>query len=215
METPFWELGFLNRWRVSLLLNTFRVCFLCSTSVYWNMALSYNSLLSLSPAAAAKLHQLCPTLCDPIDGSPPGSSVPGILQARRLEWVAISFSNAWKWKWKWSRSVVSDSSWLHGLHGLQPTRLLRPWDFPGKSTGVGCHCLLLFRLDHSYILSSLPYDWLMFSTLLSSFEPTVLSKSISQGAGRKQVIYSNWVLQNLLRDYLPGAKGNSAVCRGC
>ena len=45
-------------------------------------------------AAAAKLLQLCQTLCDPIDGSPPGSPVPGILQARTLEWVAISFSNA-------------------------------------------------------------------------------------------------------------------------
>ena len=50
--------------------------------------------------AAAKLLQWCPTLCDPIDGSPPGSSVPGILQARTLEWVAIAFSNAWKWKVK-------------------------------------------------------------------------------------------------------------------
>ena len=47
-------------------------------------------------AAAAKSIQSCPTLCDPIDGSPPGSPVPGILQARTLEWVAISFSNAWK-----------------------------------------------------------------------------------------------------------------------
>ena len=51
-------------------------------------------------AAAAKSLQLCPTLCNPIDGSPPGSPVPGILQARTLEWVAISFSNAWKWKVK-------------------------------------------------------------------------------------------------------------------
>ena len=51
-------------------------------------------------AAAAKSLQLCPTLCDPIDGSPPGSTVPGILQARTLEWVAISFSSAWKWKVK-------------------------------------------------------------------------------------------------------------------
>ena len=51
-------------------------------------------------AAAAKLLQSWPTLCDPIDGSPPGSAVPGILQARTLEWVAISFSNAWKWKVK-------------------------------------------------------------------------------------------------------------------
>ena len=51
-------------------------------------------------AAAAKSLQSCPTLCDPIDGSPPGSSVPGILQARTLEGVAISFSKAWKWKVK-------------------------------------------------------------------------------------------------------------------
>ena len=51
-------------------------------------------------AATAKSLQWCPTLCDPIDGSPPGSPVPGILQTRTLEWVAISFSNAWKWKVK-------------------------------------------------------------------------------------------------------------------
>ena len=50
--------------------------------------------------ATAKSLQSCPTLCDPIDGSPPGSPVPGILQAGTLEWVAISFSNAWKWKVK-------------------------------------------------------------------------------------------------------------------
>ena len=51
-------------------------------------------------ATAAKSLQSCPTLCDPIVGSPPGSPIPGILQARALEWVAISFSNAWKWKVK-------------------------------------------------------------------------------------------------------------------
>ena len=58
-------------------------------------------------AAAAKSLQLCPTLCDPIDGSPPGSPIPGILQARTLEWVAISFPNAWKWnvKVKWLSHV--------------------------------------------------------------------------------------------------------------
>ena len=95
---------------------------------------------STSAAAAAKSLQSCPTLCDLIDGSTRGSPVPGILQARTLEWVAISFSNAWKWKVKMNHSVVSDSS---QPHGLQPTRLLCPWDFPGKSTGVGCHCLLI------------------------------------------------------------------------
>ena len=63
-------------------------------------------LYEYAAAAAAKLLQSCPTLCDPIDGSPPGSPIPGILQARTLEWVAISFSNAWKW----SCSVVSDSA---------------------------------------------------------------------------------------------------------
>ena len=92
-------------------------------------------MASAAAAAAAKSLQSCPTLCDPIDGSPPGSPVPGILPARTLEWVAISFSNAWKW----SRSVVSDPQ---RPHGLQPIRLLHPWDFPGRSTGVGCYCLL-------------------------------------------------------------------------
>ena len=56
--------------------------------------------LSFCLSAAAKSLQSCPTLCDPRDGSPPGFPVPGILQARTLEWVAISFSNAWKWRVK-------------------------------------------------------------------------------------------------------------------
>ena len=54
----------------------------------------------MQAAAAAKSLQLCPILYDPIDGSPPGSPFPGILQAKILEWVAIFFSNAWKWKAK-------------------------------------------------------------------------------------------------------------------
>ena len=61
---------------------------------------SYSILSYTAAAAAAKLLQLCLTLCEPIDGSPPGSPVPGILQARTLGWVAISFSSAWKWKVK-------------------------------------------------------------------------------------------------------------------
>ena len=89
--------------------------------------------------AAAKSLQLCPTLCDPIDGSPPGSPVPGILQARTLEWVAISFSNAWKWKVK----VKSLSRvWLFVTPWTAAYQAPHPWDFPGKSTGVGYHCLL-------------------------------------------------------------------------
>ena len=63
-------------------------------------------------AAAAKSLQSCPTLCDPTDGSPPGS-LPGILQTRTLEWVAISFSNAWKWKVK-----------VKSVHGIFQARVL-------------------------------------------------------------------------------------------
>ena len=60
----------------------------------------FTFLLLMLAVAAAKSLQSCPALCNPIDGSPPGSPIPGILQARTLEWVAISFSNAWKWKVK-------------------------------------------------------------------------------------------------------------------
>ena len=63
-------------------------------------ALNFREHKYIAAAAAAKSHQSCPTLCDPMDGSPSGSPIPGILQARTLEWVAISFSNAWKLKVK-------------------------------------------------------------------------------------------------------------------
>ena len=75
-------------------------------------------------AAAATLLQLCPTLCDPIDRSPPGSPVPGILQARTLEWAAISFSNAWKWKVKvklLSRVRLLATPWT-AAHQAPPSR---------------------------------------------------------------------------------------------
>ena len=108
--------------------------------------------------------QSCPTLCDPRDDSPPGSPVPGILQARTLEWVAISFFNAWKWKVK--------------VKLLSYVRLLAtPWtaayqappsmDFPGKSTGVGCHCLLTFNIFICLLISVWTHRHLTFSGLYS------------------------------------------------
>ena len=75
---------------------------------------------SVETAAAAESRQSCPTLCYPIDGSPPGSPVPGILQARMHE----------SEKWNWSGSGVSDSS---SPHGLQPTRLRRPSDLQARA----------------------------------------------------------------------------------
>ena len=84
-----------------------------------------NWTIKKAAAAAAKSLQSCLTLCDPIDGSPPGSPIPGNLQARTLEWVAISFSNAWKWKAKVSTKElmllscdVGEDSWeSFGLQG--------------------------------------------------------------------------------------------------
>ena len=78
-------------------------------------------------AAAVKLLQLCLTLCDSIDGSPPGSPVPGILQARTLEWVAISFSNACKWKVKVKSLIDPMDCSLPGssVHGIFQARVLK------------------------------------------------------------------------------------------
>ena len=72
------------------------------SSFLWlsNIPLCIYVLIFAATATAAKSLQSCPTLCDPTDGSPPGSPILGILQARTLEWVAISFSNAWKWRVK-------------------------------------------------------------------------------------------------------------------
>ena len=84
----------------------------------------------MAAAAAAKSLQSYLTLCDPIDGSPPGSSVPGILQGKN---TGVGFHFLLQCVKVKSLSRVR----LFAPHGLQPTRLLRPWDFPGKSTGVG------------------------------------------------------------------------------
>ena len=75
-------------------------CLICKSDFFFNLMVKKMQNLISHAAAAAKSLQSCPTLCDPIDGSPPGSPVPGILQARTLEWDTISFSNAWKWKVK-------------------------------------------------------------------------------------------------------------------
>ena len=133
----------------------------------------------------AKSLQLCPTLCYPMDCGPLGSSVHEILQARRLEWIAVPSSRGSSWSRDWthvslhllcwqagslplvppgkswhaadalyifaewmkvkcesesvSHTVMSDSLWRHEL---LPARLLCPWNYPGKNTGVGCHSLL-------------------------------------------------------------------------
>ena len=111
-----------------------------NTGVGCHLLLQFMKVKSQSEVAKS-----CPTLSDPMDCSLPGSSIHGIFQARVLEWGAIAFSiffihsSVDMYLVPFSRSVVSNSS---RPHGLQPTRLLRPRDFPGKSAGVGCHRLL-------------------------------------------------------------------------
>ena len=88
-------------------------------------------------AAAAKSLQSWPTLCDPTDGSPPDSSVPGILQARTLEWVAISFSSAWKWKVRLlSHAQLLATPWTAAQQA--PLSM----GFSRREHWSGCRCLL-------------------------------------------------------------------------
>ena len=88
------------KWSCAILIPCFKYpCYIYAPSL--RILASKRWTNWVKPAAAAvKSLQSCLTLCDPIGGSPPGSPIPGILQARTLEWVAISFSNAWKWKVK-------------------------------------------------------------------------------------------------------------------
>ena len=116
--------------------------------------LAQQRLWFLLTAAASNLS--CVWLCDSIDGSPPDSPVPGILQARTLEWVAISFSNAWKEKWKWSCLVVSDSSDPmdysppgSSIHGIFQVRVLE-W--------VAIVFSILFTISNEKTKYKHPYD---------------------------------------------------------
>ena len=96
--------------------------------------LQQSVLKHLAAAATAKSLQSCPTLCDPIDGSPPGTPVPGILQVRVLEWVAISFSNTWKWKVKvksLSHVRPSATPWTAALQAPPSKGFSRQEDWSG------------------------------------------------------------------------------------
>ena len=101
-------------------------------------------------------------------------------------------------KWKWSRPVVSNSS---RPHGLQPTRLPRPWDFPGKSTGVGCHCLLQGNLPHPEIKAGSP-------VLHADYLPNEPSGKVGQSKGVINTFHlsSVWHLE-----FIPSMTGFSLI----
>ena len=120
-------------------------------------------------AAAVKSLQSCPTLCDPMDGSPPGSPVPGILQARTLEWVAISFSNAWKWKVNvklLSRVWLFATPWTVAYQALPFKEFLRQEYWSGVPLPSPFQFILLkLNINRYHLLSCTPvtlqllHDW--------------------------------------------------------
>ena len=120
-------------------------------------------------AAAAKSLQSCPTLCNPIDGSPPGFPVPGTLQARTLEWVAISFSNAWKWKVKGkliSRVRLLATPWTAALEAPPSLGFSRQeyWSrlpFPSPRFVIyGLYYVEVCSL-YAHFLESFDHKWMM------------------------------------------------------
>ena len=146
----------------------------------WDLQYGAESVLGLlipaaaaAAAAAAKSLQSCPTLCDPRDSSPPGSPVPGILQARTLEWVASSFSNAWKWKVKVKslshvrltlRDPMDCSLPGSSTHGVFQARVLE-WGAIAFSKKA-CH----------YLREFLPFfPFFLLPSLSNSFRPPFLS----------------------------------------
>ena len=112
------------------------LCYFRDCVPWWGYALQDLLLL-------AESRQSCPTLCDPIDGSPPGSPVPGILQTRTLEWGAISFSNAWKWKVKvkpLSRVQLLVTPWTAARQAPPPMGFSRQEDWSGVPSPSPISC---------------------------------------------------------------------------
>ena len=131
-------------------------------------------------AAAAKSLQSCPTLCDPIDGSPPGSPVPGIHQARILEWVAISFSNAWKWKVKvksLSHVWLLATPWTAAHQGPPSMRFSRQeyWSGVPLPSLTQVPRFLKIIIFHTWVKKKCILSYLSFTILLMHLQNRVYS----------------------------------------
>ena len=120
----------------------------------WAIELNWTSFFLA--VAAVMSRQSCPTPCNPVDGSPPGSSGPGILQTRTLEWVAISFSKAWKWKVK--VNLLSLSGAISNCSPLFPSSIFHTFWPGGSSSNLlsfhNLHCILVARILEWFAISS-------------------------------------------------------------
>ena len=139
-------------------------------------------------AAAAKSPQSCPTLCDPIDGSPPGSPVPGTLQARILEWVAIFFSNAWKWKVKvkslsrvWLSNPMDCSAPGSSIHGIFQARVLEWGAIAFSETTAQLHSSHKPGFSNEWTM-----NFQMFKLVLDKAEEPEIKLPTSTGSLKKQ-----------------------------
>ena len=132
--------------------------------------------LNVAAAAAAKSLQSCLTLCDPIDGSPPGSAVPGILQARTLEWVAIAFSSVWKWKVKvksLSRVRLVATPWIAAYQAPPSMGFSRQeyWSgLPLPSLFLNVNIWQMIKVGHKswILLEAYHSNWLVYSAWMVS-----------------------------------------------
>ena len=153
----------------------------CMAGWFFTVWATWEAQHGHAAAAAAKSLQSCPTLWDPIDGSPPGSLVPEILQVRTLEWVAMSFSNAWKWKVKvksLSRVRLFTTPWTAAYQASPSMGFSRQqyWSgvpLPSLSMGIGVGVAKRSGSDLlSYCISCSEIDYL--TLLLSNYFNSVL-----------------------------------------
>ena len=140
--------------------------YLCLKSSLFTLYKSFKwVIIVITAAAAAKSLQSCRTLCDPIDGSPPGSAIPGILQARTLEWVAISFSSGWKWKVKvksLSRVWLFATPWTAAYQAPPSMGVSRQEDWSGlplPSPLVFTYLFLLCLISRMISMDWMSYMW--------------------------------------------------------
>ena len=171
--THFWEVQTpftLSHSPLEVTMNFLTLAFLEHYPFFCILCFIY---ILLAAAAAAKSLQSCPTLCDSRDGSPPGSPVPGILQARTLEWVAISFSNAGKWKMK--------------VKSLSRVRLLAtPWTAVQQAPPsiIHCNCLLIQAPTNEpvYCMTSVfPSTW-FFYVLVSGCLSQIIHNAVKNNS---------------------------------
>ena len=165
-----------------------------SLTEYWQYLKDFNKCCL---ATAAKSLQLCLTLCDPINGSPPGSPVPGILQARILEWVAISFSSAWKWEVKvksFSRVPLFETPWT-AAHQAPPSMGFSRQEYWSGVPLPSPKCCLIFVNFQNCLVFQLLSFLLSKSSLLCVFGYQFFRKEVGE-------VFINifWNIYNLISD---------------